>query len=184
MSDVLRFITQDDVQVEELPWGPHEWISREGLTQAEHLLLVRVTMPPGKAHKFHRHPHMEEIIYVVSGHAEQWVHKTAQCLGPGDAAHIPMDVVHGTYNAGDENLVFLAILSPAKSTGPALIDVSNDEPWVNLKTCQLQSQKGVWDDAYHSKRQSRVSGKGVRDQTQRGHGRTNRSRAQRDLGSP
>ena len=30
MSDVLRFIKQDDVQVEELPWGPHEWISREG----------------------------------------------------------------------------------------------------------------------------------------------------------
>ena len=30
MSDVLRFITKSDVQVEELPWGPHEWISREG----------------------------------------------------------------------------------------------------------------------------------------------------------
>ena len=26
MSDMLRFIRQDDVQVEELPWGPHEWI--------------------------------------------------------------------------------------------------------------------------------------------------------------
>ena len=145
MSDVSRFITQDDVQVEELPWGPHEWISREGLTQADHLMLVRVTMPPGKAHKFHRHPHMEEIIYVISGHAEQWVDETAQRLGPGDAAHIPMDVVHGTYNAGDENLVFLAILSPAKSTAPTLVDVSQEEPWIDLRDrpAKYTSEKGA-----------------------------------------
>ena len=31
------------------------------------LLLVRVLMPPGTGHQFHRHPAMEEIIYVVSG---------------------------------------------------------------------------------------------------------------------
>ncbi len=133
MSDVLRFITQDDVQVDDLPWGPHEWISREGLTDAEHLMLVRVTMPPGKAHKFHRHPRMEEMIYVIAGQAEQWVDKTSQILGPGDAAHIPIDMVHGTYNAGDEDLVFLAILSPVKCDGPALIDMSEDEPWINLR---------------------------------------------------
>ena len=133
MSDVLRFITRDDVQVEELPWGPHEWISREGLTEAEHLLLVRVTMPPGKAHAFHRHPRMEEIIYVVAGTAEQWVDRDSRILGPGDAAHIPMDMVHGTYNAGNEDLVFLAILSPAKFDGEVLVDVSEDEPWVNVR---------------------------------------------------
>ncbi|MDP6037804.1 MAG: cupin domain-containing protein [Candidatus Latescibacteria bacterium] len=132
-SDMLRFIAQDDVQVEEMPWGVHDWISREGLTEAEHLMLVRVAMPPGKAHKFHRHPHMEEIIYVISGKAEQWVDRASQILGPGDAAHIPMDMVHGTYNAGEEDLVFLAILSPAKFDGPALVDVSEDEPWVNLR---------------------------------------------------
>ena len=132
-SDVLRFIAQDDVQVEELPWGPHEWISREGLTEADHLLLVRVTMPPGNAHAFHRHPCMEEIIYVISGTAEQWVDRDSQTLGPGDAAHIPMDMVHGTYNAGDEDLVFLAILSPAKFDGEVLVDVSGDEPWIDMR---------------------------------------------------
>ena len=99
-SYLLRFITQDDVQVEESPWGPHEWISREGLTEADHLLLVRVTMPPGKAHAFHRHPCMEEIIYVVAGTAEQWVDRDSQILGPGDAAHIPMDMVHGRIMPG------------------------------------------------------------------------------------
>ena len=132
-EEMLRFIRQDDVEVEELPWGPHEWISREGLTEAEHLMLVRVTMPSGQAHKFHRHPHMEEIIYVIEGKAEQWVDREYQILGPGDSAHIPMDMVHGTYNVGDIDLIFLAILSPARFEGPALVDVSEESPWVDLK---------------------------------------------------
>jgi quercetin dioxygenase-like cupin family protein len=129
----LRFIQSKDAQVEQLPWGPHEWLCRPGLTDAEKLLLVRVTMPPGKAHKFHRHPAMEEIIYVVDGQAEQWVDREKRLLGPGDSAHIPIDVVHGTYNAGSGNLVFLAILSPARFEGPALVDVSGDQPWASLR---------------------------------------------------
>lgn len=130
---LLRFIAKDNVQVEQLPWGPHEWISRAGLTNAQQLMLVRVTMPPGQAHKFHRHPALEEIIYVVQGQAEQWVDRESRLLGPGDAAHIPTDVVHGTYNAGSGDLVFLAILSPARFEGPALVDVSQEEPWASLR---------------------------------------------------
>lgn len=132
-DNLLRFISQNNVQVEELPWGPHEWICRPGLTDAEKLMLVRVTMPPKQAHKFHRHPAMEEIIYVISGTAEQWVDHDKKILGPGEAAHIPTNVVHGTYNAGDTDLVFLAILSPAIFEGPALIDVSDQDPWINLR---------------------------------------------------
>jgi quercetin dioxygenase-like cupin family protein len=128
-----RFVTTAEMQVEASPWGPHEWLCRPGLTAAEGLLLVRVKMPPGRAHQFHRHPEMEEIIYVVSGTAEQWVDTQARRLGPGDSAHIPRDVVHGTYNAGPDTLEFLAILSPATFTGPALVDVRHDEPWRTLK---------------------------------------------------
>jgi quercetin dioxygenase-like cupin family protein len=127
------FISQAEVQVEPSQWGPHEWVSRPGLTNAEQLLMVRVLMPPGRAHQFHRHPAMEEIIYVVSGTAEQWVDKDKRILGAGDAAHIPQDVVHGTYNAGSDTLVFLAILSPAKFEGPALIDVHLEDPWRSLR---------------------------------------------------
>ena len=126
------FITKTELQIEPSPWGPHEWLSRPGLTAAEKLLMVRVLMPAGTAHQFHRHPTMEEIIYVVSGTAEQWVDREKKILGPGDAAHIPMNVVHGTYNAGADTLVFLAILSPAIFEGPALIDVHQEEPWRSL----------------------------------------------------
>ncbi|MEX2152850.1 MAG: cupin domain-containing protein [Gemmatimonadaceae bacterium] len=133
IHSALRFVTGADARVEASPWGPHEWLSRPGLTDAKELLLVRVLMPPGRAHQFHRHPAMEEIIYVISGTAEQWVDRDKRILGPGDSAHIPRDVVHGTYNAGKDTLVFLAILSPAVFEGPALVEVHTDEPWASLK---------------------------------------------------
>jgi quercetin dioxygenase-like cupin family protein len=133
-KDLLRFIGTDDVEVEELPWGPHHWIVRPGLVEAEGLLLVRVRMPAGKAHQFHRHPELEEIIYVLSGRAEQWVNDECRELGPGEAAHIPENVVHGTYNTSIEPLDFLAILSPAHFNGPALIDVYQEKPWCDMKT--------------------------------------------------
>lgn len=128
-----RFVTAAEMETEPSAWGPHEWLCRPGLTEAEQLLLVRVRMPPGRAHQFHRHPTMEEIIYVESGTAEQWVDRQKRTLRPGESAHIPMDVVHGTYNAGSETLVFLAILSPASFSGPALVDVHTDEPWRTLR---------------------------------------------------
>ena len=90
-------------------------------------------MPPGRAHQFHRHPALEEIIYVISGTAEQWVDQERRTLRAGESAHIPRDVVHGTYNAGEDTLVFLAILSPARFSGPALIEVHTDEPWRTLR---------------------------------------------------
>ena len=133
-KDLLRFVTSTEKVVEGSPWGPHEWLCRPGLTDAEDLMLVRVIMPADRAHQFHRHPAMEEIIYVISGTAEQWVDKVRMTLRPGDMAHIPRDVVHGTYNASKDPLVFLAILSPAKFEGPALIDVHTEEPWRSLKT--------------------------------------------------
>jgi len=131
--DLLRFVTAADAAVEPSPWGPHDWLCRPGLTDAKDLQLVRVSMPPGTGHAFHRHPAMEEIIYVVAGQAEQWVDRESRRLGPGEIAHIPKDVIHGTYNAGADTLVFLAILSPAIFDGPALVDVSGEEPWASLR---------------------------------------------------
>ena len=136
MSEIcncLRFVSGSDVEIEELPWGPHEWLVREGLTDNEHLMLVRVHMPPGCAHQFHRHPHMEEILYYLEGRAQQWVGRQHRILGPGDVAHVPMNEVHGTYNIFEEPVTFLAILGPAKIQGPMLIDVYKDEPWCSIK---------------------------------------------------
>lgn len=133
MTTATRFVTDQNMIVEQLPWGPHEWLCRPDIVDAEKLLLVRVRMPAGKAHDFHRHPEMEEVIYIEQGVAEQWVDQEKRILEAGQSAHVPTNVVHGTFNAGDATLVFLAILSPAKTQGPALIDMSQEEPWRSIR---------------------------------------------------
>jgi quercetin dioxygenase-like cupin family protein len=105
---------------------------------ADKLLLVRASMDPGGSHPFHHHPQREEIIYVVSGRAEQWVGQEFRLLGPGEIAHIPAGVVHATYNPHKEPLVFLAMLSPARLPAEHAaeadpVDVSTQEPWCRLR---------------------------------------------------
>jgi quercetin dioxygenase-like cupin family protein len=129
----FRFVTSAEAKIEVLPWGPHEWLSRADLTGAKQIQVVRVTMPPGKAHAFHRHPCMEEVLYYVSGRAEQWVGREKRVMRAGELAFVPRDEVHGTYNVFDEPVVFLAVLSPAVIDGPALIDVSGEEPWRSIR---------------------------------------------------
>ncbi len=131
--ECLRFVTSKEAQVEELPWGPHAWLARAGLTASRQLQLVRVSMPAGKAHRFHRHPELEEALYVLEGRLEQWVGREHKILGPGELAHVPRDEVHGSYNVFERPVVFLAILAPAVFSGPALVDVSGEEPWRSLK---------------------------------------------------
>ena len=76
---------------------------------------------------------MEEILYVLSGAAEQWVTQEKRLMKAGDALYLPPGVVHGTYNAGSEVLDFLAVLSPANSDGPVTVEVGDREPWKSLR---------------------------------------------------
>ena len=136
MSDPIaprRFVTAAEKVDFLSPWTLEEWLCRGDIVNNEHLMLVRANMEPGRDHPFHCHPTREEIIYVISGKAEQWVGKEKRVLGPGDMAFIPMGEVHGTYNPFEEKLVFLAILSPAKADEPGLVDVSTEQPWCSLR---------------------------------------------------
>lgn len=97
------------------------------------LMFVRAQLPPGEAHHFHHHPEMEEILYVLSGTAEQWVEKEKRIMRPGDSIYLPTGIIHATFNAGSELLDFLAILSPAKIKGPVTVEVGDQEPWRSLR---------------------------------------------------
>jgi quercetin dioxygenase-like cupin family protein len=131
-----RFVTASEKVDFLSPWTLEEWLCRSDIVNNEHLMMVRANMEPGRDHPFHCHPTREEIIYVISGKAEQWVGHQKRILGPGDMAFIPMGEVHGTYNPFDEKLVFLAILSPAKADEPGLVDMSTEEPWKSLRKAE------------------------------------------------
>lgn len=133
-----RFIQIEDTAREKNPWTSNEWLCRPDLVEADKLLMVRANMAAMHCHPFHRHPHREEVIYVLYGRAEQWVGEECRILSAGEMAHIPAGVVHATYNPHQEPLVFLAILSPAKlpddlAAVPDPQDVSREEPWASLR---------------------------------------------------
>ena len=104
------------------------------VVSAKDLQLCRAVLPAGEGHPFHTHPELEEIIYVLEGQVEQWVETEKRMLQPGEVAHIPAGVVHATFNPTGADAVILAILSPSKSQGPFMVDVSGEEPWKSLRT--------------------------------------------------
>ncbi len=122
-----------DAQSEEDPWATIEWLCRKDLVGAEQLLLVRATIEAGRAHPFHTHPNREEIIYVISGQAEQWVEDEYRILKAGEMALIPKGVAHGTYNPFAEDVTFLAILAPSDAPEPDIVDVSTEAPWATMR---------------------------------------------------
>ncbi|HYE33725.1 MAG TPA: cupin domain-containing protein [Methylomirabilota bacterium] len=128
-----RFVTLGQEEIEQLPNHVRYWHLKPGLVQDTNLLFVRAHFPPGQAHQFHHHPHMEEIIFILKGRGEEWLEKEKRILGPGDSIYIPAGMVHATYNIGEETLEFLAILTPAKSAQPDTVDVSAEEPWRSLR---------------------------------------------------
>jgi quercetin dioxygenase-like cupin family protein len=115
------------------PWTLEEWMCRSDIVPNQELLLVRANMEAGRSHPFHTHPTREEIIYIVSGRAEQWIGREHRILGPGEMVLVPKGEVHGTYNPFRERLVFLAILAPANAAEPAVVDVSTQEPWASMR---------------------------------------------------
>ncbi len=128
-----KFVSFEETIVEEFSNKAHFWHCRPDMVPGTNLLFVRCRIYPGQAHKFHRHPKMEEILYVLSGTAEQWVEREKRIMTAGQSLYLAADVVHGTYNIGADALDFLAVLSPAQSEGPGTVDVSEEEPWKSLR---------------------------------------------------
>ncbi len=128
-----RFVTAAESITEQTAFTLNAWLSRPDIVPCGELLMVRATMAPGVSHPFHHHPTREEIIYVVSGQAEQWCGRDKRVLKPGEMVLIPKGEVHGTYNPFREPVVFLAILSPANAADPSVVDVWQEEPWRSLR---------------------------------------------------
>jgi quercetin dioxygenase-like cupin family protein len=129
-----KFFSSAEVKREQLEWGSLAWLSSPLVSGSKHLVVIEVRLNPGGEHNFHKHPNHEEVIYVVEGEIEQWVDQEKRILRPGDSAFIGADVVHGSFNASNQNAKLLAILSP--SIGPAgyeWVDVAHQEPWASLR---------------------------------------------------
>jgi len=132
-TEPWRIVPFSEAEVERLPGKTHYWQCKPGMVADTNLMFVRVQLPPGESHPFHHHPHMEEILYILSGTAEQWVEKEKRIMRAGDSIYLPTGIIHATFNGGADPLDFLAVLSPAKNPGPITVEVASQEPWRSLR---------------------------------------------------
>ena len=66
----------------------------EGLGSAASARFVNLTRSPGRT--AHRHPHSEEIVYVVSGSGHVWLDGEEHPVRAGDIVQIPIGAAHAT----------------------------------------------------------------------------------------
>ena len=133
MEKYSKFTHGKDAIVEELAGRDHYWHYSPELTKGAGIIMVKVKMPVGGKHDFHRHPKMNEIIYILKGSAEQWIEDEHRILEVGDSIYIDHDIVHATFNTGTEELEFLAILSPEDGWEAGTIDEYMNEPYASYK---------------------------------------------------
>jgi quercetin dioxygenase-like cupin family protein len=55
-------------------------------------------MPPGGRHEIHRHPHAEEVEYLVAGEALARVDDVDVRMRPGDVIFVHANEMHGLWN--------------------------------------------------------------------------------------
>lgn len=129
-----RFIKNNEVKREALDWGVLGWVCQPANAGAAQITFLEVFMNPGGGHNFHKHPDQEELIYVNKGHIEQWLEKKKQILGPGDSVFIPADVVHASFNVGDDAAELLVVLGPCVGeSGYEVVEMAAEEPWASLR---------------------------------------------------
>ncbi|MEM1388466.1 MAG: cupin domain-containing protein, partial [Pseudomonadota bacterium] len=123
------FMMSAETPAEVLDWGTLRWMSHPPSTGAGQLTVIEVNIAPGQGHDFHKHPDQEEVIYCISGQVEQWLGTEKRLFGPGDSVFIGADVVHASFNVGDDTAQLLAILGPCVGDqGYELVDVAGDAP--------------------------------------------------------
>jgi quercetin dioxygenase-like cupin family protein len=128
------FVKQGDVRQESFDWGTIGW----RLTPdkgSKHLVIMDVTLEPGEGHDFHRHPGQEEMIIVKQGQITQYIERDSSSLASGDSVFLDADVVHASFNDGNETAYLQVVIGPSLGgeTGYGLEDVSGEEPWASLR---------------------------------------------------
>lgn len=106
--------TTQDVDQLEFDWGIIHFLSDEKTTGAKTMSFGSVVLQPGQGHIRHNHPDADEIIYVLSGEAEQMLDDQPPVMvKAGDCMWIPKGVYHSTINRSNEPIQLIVVYAPA-----------------------------------------------------------------------
>lgn len=76
----------------------------------EQFRAVVLTLVPGQGQDVHMHPATDHAWFIVSGTGEVTMEDGAhENVAPGQFLVHPRETVHGIYNTGTENLVYIAL---------------------------------------------------------------------------
>ncbi|MEM8859913.1 MAG: cupin domain-containing protein [Chloroflexota bacterium] len=129
-----KFLIKSETPRDTMDWGTVAWLSHPPLTQNKQITALDVELTPGEGHDFHYHPGQEEVIVIIKGTVEQWVGEEMRMLNPGDAVFIDADMVHASFNNGDEPAYLIAILGPCVGEiGYGVVEVADQAPWNSLR---------------------------------------------------
>jgi len=81
------------------------WLVTSDTVGAKKTVFGVTYFPPGSRHEIHRHPHAEEVEYMISGSGIAYVGDDAIEVGPGDAVFVPQDAYHGFENDSEDEAV-------------------------------------------------------------------------------
>ena len=133
MKNYWKFVKNEDTILEKILGRNHHWHYNAEVNKQADIYMVRVVMPEGGMHNFHRHPEMSEILYILKGTAEQWVEGKKQILKQNDSVYIDANLVHATFNAGNEELEYVAILAPSSGWEAGTIDEYENLPYARYR---------------------------------------------------
>ena len=129
------FVRQSEIRQENFDWGIVGWRCAPENTGSKALVVMDVSLEPGEGHNFHKHPGQEEMIIVKAGRIEQYLERDATILEAGDSVYIDADVVHASFNVGEETAHLQVVIGPSlgEGSGYGLEDVSTEQPWATLR---------------------------------------------------
>lgn len=106
-----------DVETLQFDWGKIQITCSPEVNKAANFSAGVVEVQPGGGHDKHNHPGAEEIIYIISGKAEQMIedengYPMVFQVETGSTIFIPESRYHYTKNIGDEFLTTFVVYSP------------------------------------------------------------------------
>ena len=130
-----KFVMQSEMHTDHVDWGSIGWRTRPENTDCKTFVVMDVGLDPGFGHDFHKHPQQDELITVLAGKVEQWIGQEKTILEVGDSVYLDADVVHASFNVGNETAHLQVVLAPSVGDeGYQLVDVASEQPWASLRS--------------------------------------------------
>ncbi len=106
--------TSSDVDTLTFNWGTIHMLATEQVTSGKTFSFGHVVLNPGQGHVRHNHPTADEVIYVLSGEADQMLDDQPPVpIKAGDCIWIPQGIYHSTINTGPEPIRLIVVYAPA-----------------------------------------------------------------------